>query len=98
MQIQIWKAWTWRQWVGSGSLGLLEGYGGWFEAAEHGGKAVDIDSTSYMCAMLWDYTSAAWVHVAVLGSASVCLSAYECVCAKPKCVEIIGTRNAKIRA
>ena len=51
MQIQIWKAWTWRRWVGSGSLGLLEGYGGQFEAAEHGGKAVDIDSTSYMCAM-----------------------------------------------
>ncbi len=31
--------------------GLLEGYGGQFKAAEHGGKAVDIDSTSYMCVM-----------------------------------------------
>src|SRR6266540_1143977 len=98
MQIQIWKARTWRRWVGSGSLGLIEGYGGQFETAQHGGKDVDIDSTSYMCVMSWNYTVAAWVHVAVLESTSVCLSVYECVCAKPRCIEIIGTQNAKIGA
>jgi len=75
MQIRIWKARTWCQWVSSDSLGLLEGYGGRFEAVEHGGKAIDIDSTSYVCVMSWDYTSAAWVCVAVLGMLlSVCLS------------------------
>ena len=51
MQIQIWKALTWHQWVGSDLLGLLEGYGGQFEVAEHGGKAVDIDSSLYICVM-----------------------------------------------
>ncbi len=79
MQIRIWKAWTWHWWVSSGLLGLLEGYGGQFEVAEHGGKAVDIDSSSYICAIclqcLWNYTVATWVHVAVLGALlSVCLS------------------------
>ena len=49
MQIQIWKARTWCRWISSGSLGLLEGYGGQFEAAEHGGIAVDIDSSLYVC-------------------------------------------------
>jgi len=51
-----------------------------------------------VCTMSWDYTSVTWVHVAVLESASVCLSVYECVCAKPKFVEVIGTQNVKIRA
>ncbi len=51
-----------------------------------------------VCAMLWDYTAAAWVHVAVMGSASVCLAVYKCICVKLKCVEIVGTQNAKVGA
>ncbi len=49
-------------------------------------------------AMLWDYTAATWVHVAVQESASVCLSVYEYVCAILKFVEVVGTQNVKIGA
>ena len=49
-------------------------------------------------AMSWDYTVATWVHVAVQGSGSVCLSVYECICVMLKFMEVVGTQNAKIRA
>src|SRR6266545_4556651 len=97
MQIQIWKARTWCLWVGSGSLGLLEGYGGRFKAAEHGGKAVDIDSTSYICAMCMQCCG---TIQRPLGCVWLCwgalLSVCECVCAKPKFMEVVGMQMQRL--
>src|SRR6266545_1949820 len=98
MQIRIWKARTWRWWVGSGLLRLLEGYGGQFEAAEHGGKAVDINSTSYMCVMC--ARCCGTIH-RLLGCVWLCWECFclsVCLCVKLKFVEVIRTRNAKIGA
>ena len=103
MQIRSWKARTWCQWVSSGLLGLLEGYGGQFEVAEHGRKAVYIDSSSYICVMCmqchgtiqWPLGCMWLCRGAVL---SVCLSVYKCICVMLKFVEVVGTQNAKIRA